>query len=322
MKFRTEIDIKAWQQPLEYDDSIMSLGSCFATNIASKLSERHFKVTSAPTGILFNPASIAHSLDLMTSDYEVVPESLMMVNGRYVNFDFHSSISGATPQEALSVMNGSLRMGGEALRSADMLIITLGTAWVYRYAESGAVVANCHKVPARMFRRELLSVEECVELLEHIVSLAPRRVLFTVSPVRHVGEGLEDNALSKSLLRVAVDIVCRRHADRVSYFPAYEILIDDLRDYRFYCEDMVHPTSQAVEYVAQKFFDVALSVKARNTMQRVEQVVAAARHRPVNPVSEQHRIFCRRQLEVINSIQGVDLSEERAIFEQMLQINL
>lgn len=322
MKFRTEIDIKAWQQPIGYDDCIMSLGSCFATNIASKLSERHFKVTSAPTGILFNPASIARALDLMTSGCTVAADSLIMVNDRYVNFDFHSSVSGATADEAVEVMNEALRRGGEALQRADMLIVTLGTAWVYRHVDSGAVVANCHKVPARMFRRELLSVEECVELLEHIVELAPRRLLFTVSPVRHVGEGLEDNALSKSLLRVAVDIVCRRHAHRVSYFPAYEILIDDLRDYRFYCEDMVHPTPQAVEYVAQKFFDAALSGEARGVMHRVEQIVAASRHRPTNPASEQHRTFCRRQLEAINSISGVDLSEERAIFEHMLQINL
>lgn len=322
MKFRTEIDIKPWKEPLEYSHRILSMGSCFATNIAAKLSERHFAVTNAPTGILFNPASIAHVLDLMAERREVRGEELIMVNDRYVHYDFHSAVSGATPEEAVQRMNEALQVGGEALRCADMLIVTLGTAWVYRLADSGAVVANCHKMPARSFRRELMSVDECVETLERIVKHAPCRVLFTVSPVRHVGEGLEDNTLSKALLRVAVDTVCRRHAQRVTYFPAFEILIDDLRDYRFYGEDMVHPTPQAVEYVAEKFFGAALSVEARDVMQRVERIVAAAKHRPTNPNGEQHRAFCRKQLEAINAISGVDLSEERALFERMLQINL
>ena len=144
MKFRTEIDIKSWQQPMGYDDSIMSLGSCFATNIASKLSERHFKVTTAPTGILFNPASIARAMDLMVSGCTVAADSLIMVNDRYVHFDFHSSVSGATADEAVEVMNEALRRGARALQHADMLIVTLGTAWVYRHVDSGAVVEHRH----------------------------------------------------------------------------------------------------------------------------------------------------------------------------------
>lgn len=322
MKFRTEIELKAWSTPLEYSHKILCLGSCFATNIAEELSRRKFRVTSSPTGILFNPASIALAMQLMSEGNVPDVKEFIEVDGRYLHYNYHSSLGGDTPQGAMSRIYEALQSGRRALHEADITIVTLGTAWVYRLCDSGAIVANCHKQPQRNFRRELLTVEECVEYLERIVALTSGRVLFTVSPVRHVGEGLEDNSLSKAILRVAVDIVCRNHAGRVSYFPSYEILMDDLRDYRFYGEDLVHPSRQAVEYIVEKFCSVALSARCRNLMSKVEDIVRAVNHRPNNPHSEAYRRFCEAQLKAIAELDEVDLSKEREAMEYMLQINL
>lgn len=326
MKFRTEIDIKPWSEPVGYDTNIVCLGSCFASNIARRLQRHKFSVVDAPTGILFNPVSIAQSVDMMlraANGERVVNDALMVdLGGRSVNYDFHSSISGATPAEAVEVMQQSLVDGGNALKKCDLLIVTLGTAWCYEHRELGRVVANCHKQPSRLFNRRLLSVAEVVEALVSIVESINCRVVFTVSPVRHIGEGMEDNSLSKAILRVAVAEVCARYGKGVDYFPSYEIMMDDLRDYRFYDTDMVHPTMQAVDYIAEKFFDAALSVAAKSTMQRINKVVAAAEHRPFNPTSEGYKSFCRTQLTEIAALKNVDLSNEKAFFERMLQINL
>ncbi|MBO7198728.1 MAG: GSCFA domain-containing protein [Alistipes sp.] len=326
MKFRTEIDIAPWSTPLEYDDNIVCLGSCFATNIAQRLRKRKFNVVDSPTGILFNPASIAHAIESMNSavnGVEGVDDAMMVeLDGRYVNYAFHSSIAGATPLEATAAMQRALECGGDALKSCDLLIVTLGTAWSYVHRESGRVVANCHKQPARLFERRLLSVTEVVEALRRIVEGVDSRVLFTVSPVRHIGEGLEDNSLSKATLRVAVAEVVAKHGDRVAYFPAYEIMMDDLRDYRFYESDMAHPAQQAVDYIATKFFNAALSEQTKQRMQQVERVISAMEHRPFNPSGESYRTFCNKQLEVIASLHDVDLTEEKEFFERMLQINV
>lgn len=326
MKFRTEIDIAPWSAPLEYDSHIVCLGSCFASNIAQRLRKRKFNVVDSPTGILFNPASISHAIEAMHSAVRGVKsvDDAMMVelDGRCVNYDFHSSIAGGTPQEAEVIMQRALECGGEALRGCDLLVVTLGTAWSYVHRESNRVVANCHKQSSRLFERRLLSVAEVVEVLTSVVESVGCRVLFTVSPVRHVGEGLEDNALSKATLRVAVAEVVAKYGDRVAYFPAYEIMMDDLRDYRFYESDMVHPTQQAVDYIADKFFAVALSERAKQRMQQVERVVSAMEHRPFNPLSDSYRAFCRKQLDVIASLRDVDLTEEKEFFERMLQINV
>ena len=326
MKFRTEIDVAPWQHSIDYTDKIVCLGSCFASNIAERLRRHKFDVISSPTGILFNPVSIAQSVDMMSraarGESVVNPDMMVLLDDRYVNYDFHSALSGATPMAATLAMQEHLEEGGNALNRSNLVIITLGTAWCYEHREFGRVVANCHKQPSRLFNRRLLSVAEVVDALASIVESLNCRVVFTVSPVRHIGEGMEDNSLSKAILRVAVAEVCARYGKGVDYFPSYEIMMDDLRDYRFYDTDMVHPTMQAVDYIAEKFFDAALSVAAKSTMQRINKVVAAAEHRPFNPTSEGYKSFCRTQLTEIAALKNVDLSNEKVFFERMLQINL
>lgn len=242
MKFRTEVDIKPWSEPIGHDCHIVCLGSCFAQNIARRLERSKFRVVESPTGILFNPSSIARSMEMMANG-TVDRASLIEADGRYLSYDFHSSLSGSSPEEATTMMQEALRIGRKAIRESDLVIVTLGTAWAYTLIETGNVVANCHKQPTALFERRLLTISEITDALEHIVELSPRRVLLTISPVRHIGEGVEDNSLSKALLRVAVNEIVAKHGNRVAYFPAYEIMMDDLRDYRFYDSDMVHPRS-------------------------------------------------------------------------------
>ena len=322
MKFRTEIEVAPWGQKIEYGDTILCLGSCFATNIGERLAERKFSTSVNPTGILFNPASIANAVERIEAKKLIMKDDLFLSDGRWLSFDFHSSLAGTTADEAVDKINSQIASSNEVLKCANTLIITLGTAWVYRLQSSGEVVANCHKQPHSAFRRELLSVGEIVDSLERIMACTRAHIVLTVSPIRHLGEGLADNSLSKALLRVAVEEFRLRHTERVTYFPSYEIMLDDLRDYRFYADDLVHPTTMAVDYIAKRFFEAALSADAKQKMEEVTKIVNAANHRPQNPHSEQHRAFCRKQLEAIDCIKDVDLQKEREHFERMLQINL
>lgn len=322
MKFRTEIEVAPWQQKIEYSDTVVCLGSCFASNIGERLAERKFSVSINPTGILFNPASIASAVERIEARELVTADDVFNSDGRWLSYDFHSSLSGATLGEAVDVINSQIVSSNELLKRANCLIITLGTAWVYRLCSSGKVVANCHKQPHSAFRRELMSVAEIVDSLERIISCTTAHIVLTVSPIRHLGEGLADNSLSKALLRVAVEEFRLRHAERITYFPSYEIMLDDLRDYRFYGDDLVHPTKMAVDYITERFFEAALSTNAKQKMEEITKIINAANHRAQNPHSEQHRLFCQKQLEAINRIKEIDLQKEREHFEQMLQINL
>lgn len=321
MKFRTEITLKPWSQTIDHSHHILSLGSCFADNIARHLARHKFRIVASPTGILFNPLSIVQSVEDMYRGKAIEHKELIESDGRYLHYAFHSSISGATPEEALRSMNAAISRGREALQRADYLIITLGTAWVYRLRSTGEVVANCHKQPAATFTRELLDVDSIVEAIERIATMTSARIILTLSPVRHIGEGMEDNSLSKALLRVAIDKVCRA-SKRFTYFPSYEIVMDDLRDYRFYGEDLVHPSEMAVEYIAEKFFLTVTSSATRQLMERIARIVRNAEHRPSHPQSEQYRELCRRTLAEIAALENIDFSQEKRHFEQMLQINL
>ena len=321
MKFRTEITIAPWSEQIGYNDKIVCLGSCFASNIAGKLRESKFNVTDNPTGILFNPKSIARSVAMMRKGARVTEEDIFERNGRYVSYLFHSSISGATPEEALDAMNNALNNGRRSLEEASLIIITLGSAYVWRDS-SGEVVANCHKMSAKNFSNELLTTEQVTDSLREIIDNTKAKILFTVSPVRHLNDGLEGNSLSKAILRVAINNIISQRPNRASYFPAYELVIDDLRDYRFYAEDMLHPSAQAVEYVTGKFFEAALSDDAKKRQNKVLDIVQARAHRPLNPHSEAYRNFCQTQLKNIAELGDIDFSEEKEYFEQMLQINL
>ena len=316
MKFRTKIEITPLQNAIGYDSRIFTIGSCFAQNIAARLRQAKFMVTESPTGILFNPLSIANALNRYTEATPPRCEDLVFNNGLWHSFEAHSSLSSASQSTTLDNLAKAIASGNEALRSADCVVITFGTAWVYTLP-NGETVANCHKFASSNFTRRRLTVEEITETFVKLCSetLGDKNIILTVSPIRHLSDGLSENSLSKSILRVAADEICRR-CDNATYFPSFEILNDDLRDYRFYAEDLAHPSQQAVDYIWEKFVAAALNNSAKALLSHIEKIVAAASHRPFNPDSEEYAQFCRRNIEAIEKLPNIDFSEERKLFKR------
>ena len=324
MEWMTKVEIKPLKRGISYEDQILSLGSCFADNIARKLSQAKFRVEASPTGILFNPYSIAEAIERChSSECKISQSEMINTSGIWSHYDFHSSFSDVDAGIAQDKMQGALKASKEALQQANIVIITFGTAWVYRLKESGKVVANCHKQPQRIFERELLCAEAIakryIELLQG--ALSGKHVIFTLSPVRHLGDGLEGNSLSKATLRVAINQIVE-HCTNAEYFPSYEIQNDELRDYRFYAEDMTHPSSQAVDYIWERFCSVAFDAEQKELIREVATITSAAEHRPFNPQSESHRTFCQNMIGKITSLQErlpfADFAEEIERFNTYL----
>lgn len=287
MDFRTTIHTRDNEHFMHHSDSMMLVGSCFSDNIGNRLKDAMMQVEINPFGTLFNPLSIARAINMIIDGATVPGASLFMSNGMWSSFDFHSRFSMASKDAALQRMNDSIATAHEHLAHCTTLIITLGTAIVYRKRDTGDVVANCHKVPQHEFTRRLASVEEITLALNNMVERLHEfnpslRVLFTVSPIRHIADGLEMNSLSKAVLRVAINNVTRANRDFTGYFPAYEIVIDDLRDYRFYAADMVHPTDVAIEYIWQTFQATYFDDRSTQAIARCERVSKRLKHRPMS----------------------------------------
>ena len=317
MKFRTEIEITPLAEGMSYGAKIFALGSCFAESISERLKRAKFSVATNPFGVLFNPFSIANALERLDDARNFAVCDIKAGRDNFFSFDAHSSLDGKTHTEAFANMNKAVAQGSKALHDADWVILTFGTAWVYE--REGRVVANCHKQPAAEFQRRRLSVAEIVERYEPLFDgvLRDKKVILTVSPVRHVGDGLQENSVSKATLRLAVEELVAKY-ENANYFPSYEILIDDLRDYRYYADDLAHPSKMAVEYVWERFCEAVLSDAARMKLPQVEQIVAAAEHRPFNPDSEAHRAFCRKMLAKAEQMSDIDFSLEKSVFERYL----
>ncbi|MFI3323373.1 MAG: GSCFA domain-containing protein [Rikenellaceae bacterium] len=319
MKFRTEIEIQQSEYQIGYRSRVLAIGSCFAQSIGGKLLGAKFNVCVNPIGVLFNPLSICAAIERFAAQRMVDIEEVECGSEGYFHFDFHGSLSAPTPQDAVSKINEAVEHGSNALEQCDTIIITLGTVWVYELVDSGAVVANCHKQPSKRFVRRAMSVSEVVEAVGAVVARYPsKHFIFSVSPVRHLADGLDENSLSKAILRVALAQVVAQYSN-VEYFAAYEIMVDDLRDYRFYGEDMLHPSPQAVEYIWSKFVESNISAAARKAMESVEAIVRAAAHRPLHKGSEAYCKFCERQLELIKEHPEIDFGKESAHFRSQLQ---
>ena len=301
MKFRTEIEITSLGVKIGYENRVLALGSCFAAHIARKLAGAKFRVAENPSGILFSIAAAIRSY----ADPAPVTRGELGFDGEvWHHFGFHGDFSAPTADEALQKMNAARQTGADALRTADRIVLTFGTAWVYE--RQGEAVANCHRRPAAEFSRRRLSVEEIVETFAELIEgpLAGKQIILTVSPVRHTGDTLAGNAVSKATLRLAAEQLTERFKCS-AYFPAFEILTDDLRDYRFYADDLVHPAPQAVAYVWEKFAPAVLTDEALRLL----------------PQGEAHRAFCRRQLERIAALPEMDFQSETAYFRRCLEIN-
>lgn len=317
MKFRTEIEITKLAEGIDHTQKVFALGSCFAENISERLAKAKFSVTTNPFGVLFNPFSIANAIERLDSARSFAVCDIEAGRDSFFSFDAHSSLDGTTQTEAFANLNRAVAHGAKALQNADWVILTFGTAWVYE--REGRVVANCHKQPASQFSRRRLSVTEIVGRYDALFEgvLRDKKVVLTVSPVRHIGDGLQENSVSKATLRLAVEELVAKY-ENAHYFPSYEILIDDLRDYRYYADDLAHPSKMAVDYVWERFCEYALTEKAQRLLPQIEQIVSAAEHRPFNSESEAHKTFCRKMLAKVEEIHDIDFSLEKSEFERYL----
>lgn len=287
MEFRTVIHPRDGHRFMRHSHKFMLMGSCFSDNVGARLSDAMVDVVVNPFGTVFNPLSMAALLHKLIDGEPVAGIDLFLSNGVWSNYDFHSRFSMASKEAALERMNQSIAAAHAHLQACHTLVLTLGTAVVYRRRDTGQVVNNCHKVPQHEFTRRLASVDEITSALtaalEHLHEFNPElRVLFTVSPIRHIADGLEMNSLSKAVLRVAVSNVVRSHKEWVGYFPAFEIVVDDLRDYRFYNADMVHPSDVAIEYIWQTFQATYFDDHSTQAIARCERVTKRLKHRPMS----------------------------------------
>ena len=282
MKLYTSVDIASSARKIGYNNKILLVGSCFADNIGAKLGAYYFQTTVNPLGTLYNPASIALAI---TDSRHPIPDSrLIYHNGLWHSMMHHGTFSGKDKAAVQArCLDGYERLQ-RALKEATTVIVTFGTAWVYEM--DGQVVANCHKLPANRFTRKCLAVDEIVEMWQPIVASMPDKYwIFTVSPIRHVKDGLHANQVSKAILLQAVDELGQ------SYFPSYEIMMDELRDYRFYAEDMVHPSQVAVEYIWQRFVETYMTEDTRGEMRTLHQLWQDRHHRLLHPDSEEAERF-------------------------------
>lgn len=287
MEFRTTVKTGENRGWLRHSDKVVLLGSCFSDNIGAKMRGALIHATVNPMGTLYNPMSIARAIDRLIDCQPVAGMNLFMQSGVWNSYDFHSRHSLADKQATIDHMNKCITTGHDALQQAQLLTITLGTAIVYRLKSTGEVVANCHKVPQHEFERSMASPAEMAQTLDALVQRLHEfnpelHIIFTVSPIRHIADGLDVNSLSKASLRVAIGDVTGRHRDYCDYFPAFEIMMDDLRDYRFYSSDMVHPSEVAVEYIWQAFQATYLDDRSALAVARCERIHKRLQHRPMS----------------------------------------
>ncbi len=278
---------------LNYGDRVLLMGSCFTDNIGAHLEAAAFDVLCNPFGILYNPSSIAMCLQHCVEATPITAADLVQQQGQWHSWLHHSGFSRPTPQETLRACNEALYRAHHFLEGCTTLIVTFGTANVYRLKHDGRVVGNCHKVPQQQFIRQRLAVDDIVGQWQQVIFQLPRgiqKVVFTVSPIRHWKDGAHEDQLSKSTLLLAIDrLVGRRAGHTIGYFPSYELMMDELRDYRFYADDMLHPSSLAVDIIWQRFLSCYMGAATQQIVNKAEQLHKMQQHRPLFPDSHEYR---------------------------------
>lgn len=279
MKLQTIVDIPASPWKIGYEDRILLLGSCFSDEIGEQMKQRYLNVTCNPFGTLYNPLSIANAINLqLPISNDQLP--LVECDGMWHSMAHHGSFSRATKEETCGAVKASVEIMQKSLREATVVIVTFGTAWVYEM--DGAIVGNCHKLPEKNFTRRRLTVDEIVAAWKLILERYPdKHWLFTVSPIRHIKDGLHENQLSKATLLQAVEVISNQYSV-VSYFPSYEIMLDELRDYRFYADDLVHPSSLAVQYIWERFTDTFCTNQTKNELILRHKLWKQTQHVPLH----------------------------------------
>lgn len=327
MEFRKKVELPVGEAEIRHSDKLLLWGSCFVENMAGRLMAGKFDCRLNPYGVLYNPLSIAVAMDRLLTGYVYTQADLLAYRGLWCSLMHHGSFSDADPGRCLARIRAASEDAAAFLKEADWLLVTFGTARVYEWKETGQVVGNCHKLPERQFVRRLAGVDEIVctyaALLDRLHALNPRlQVLFTVSPIRHARDGMHGNQLSKAVLLLAVDRLCSQRTD-CHYFPAYEILLDELRDYRFYADDMLHPSAQAVEYIWECFGQTYFTAATQSLLREVAEVRRGVEHRPFRPDSEEYRRFLSQILLKIAQLQEkfpyLDFQKETEICQTQLK---
>lgn len=323
MEFHLNFPITPFPEPINYKQKLMFIGSCFSENIGELMQQHKFKVNINPNGVLFNPISISKALYRIIKKQNVCETDLFLANECWNNWDFHSRFS--TPDKAicLNQINASISKAADFIEQADWLFITFGSAHTYTLNDSDTIVGNCHKVPQKQFSKKLLTTNEIVseytELIARLKKHNPTiKIVFTVSPVRYIRDGVVENNLSKARLIEAVHQLENAH-NNTFYFPAYELVIDDLRDYRFYKSDMVHPNQQAIEYVFDHLINTNLDKESLKILDEIKNIISAKNHRPFNVETKAHQQFkntyLKRCNELISSYPFLDLKPEMEYFK-------
>lgn len=309
MKFTTPIPIPNSTNPIDFNASLLSLGSCFAVNMGEKLDYFKFNNTTNPFGIIFNPVSIEKLVVRAVNQTKFTEEDVFFHNERFHCYEVHSDLSSDNKLEFLEGLNAKLELTHQKVKAATHVLITYGTSWVYREKKRGAVVANCHKMAQSHFDKHILSVPTIEASIQNTVD-AIRQLnsncafVFTISPVRHIKDGFVENQRSKSHLISALQSLLSEHQlDHANYFPAYEIVMDELRDYRFYGDDLLHPSTMAIDYIWQRFRDTTISQTISSTLDEVDAIQKSLLHKPFNSTSESHQKFLSKLQEKIKKLQ-------------------
>lgn len=313
MELQTVVKLEQPEFRFGYLNRLMMIGSCFVENMGEKLTYYKFQADVNPCGIVYNPVSVATTLRLLLDGKHFTASDLVYNNGQWVSLWHHGRFSAPEATDCLQKINERLDSSRNHLKKTDVLIITWGTSWIYRYRRDGSIVSNCHKLPSGEFERSRLEVKDIVELyrplLGRLRELRPElRVLFTVSPIRHWKDGAHGNQLSKAVLLLAIDELCRSH-HFVSYFPSYEIVMDELRDYRFYADDMLHISPQGINYIWEKFSNLYIDESSRRYMPQIDRMNKILEHR-LSDVTPQHFLDLRARTE-----------HELLVFQRYLRIH-
>jgi len=292
MKLQTEISIQPLEQTIHYGDGLLFLGSCFADEVGSICKGLGFNALVNPFGVLYNPASVVQSLFTLQNGKPFGHDAVIEVGeGMFCTFSHNTAFWNTSENALLEQVNKSLAIAHEHFLKSKWLIISLGTSWAFKHIASNQLVSNCHKLPSNCFERVFIDVQSSTSLLSELIKSMPdKHFVFTVSPLRHLKDGLHENQLSKAALLLAVNEVCKSF-NNAHYFPAYEILLDELRDYRFYKEDMVHPTEQAVRHIWERFIDFVVNPSEKPAMKAASNLKQMLKHKPVFPKSDAFRKF-------------------------------
>ncbi|MCD8182180.1 MAG: GSCFA domain-containing protein [Bacteroides sp.] len=322
MNFYTSVELPADLPQLTHTDRLLLLGSCFATSIGAKLVDAKFCCDINPYGVLYNPLSISAALREIIIGKKYEQSDLFLFRECWHSPMHHGDFSSSEAEDVLQRINARLQAAHEHIWNLDCLLLTFGTSWVYEQKSNGRIVGNCHKQPEQNFTRRRLTTSEIVQdytsLLSGLLARNPKlKILFTVSPIRHVRDGLHANQLSKSMLLLAIDQLQAAFPEHVFYFPAYELVLDELRDYRFYAEDLVHPSEVAVRYVWERFSSVCFSADTLRIIEESENIRRALAHKPFHPGSDEHKRFLEQIVLKIDRLNrkypNLDFQKEREL---------